>query len=66
MQRGTKPIEHMKCIIHGKVNNIIFMISLTCLILSSESEEMEKLQTNSGHVDFFVRGEAAQLLKGVG
>lgn len=57
----------MECIIHGKVNNIIFMISLTSLFLSSESEEMERVQTNSRHVDFFfVRGEAAQLLKGNG
>lgn len=46
----------MECIIHGKVNNIKFMISLTFLFLSSESEEMERVLTNSRHVDFFIRG----------
>lgn len=67
MQRDTKPIGLIECIIHGKVNNTIFVISLTSLFLSSESEEMESVQSNSRHVDFFfVRREAAQFLKGVG
>lgn len=63
MQSGNKPIEHMQCIIPGKVNNIIFMISLTSLFPSSESEEMGGIQPNSRHAGFFVRGETAQFLK---